>query len=273
MLARSTKVVALFDVLGFENLLTLRGLDQMLDDYAKLTAVVDRMDGCLCIRSVPNGDGTFSPAVGYLVTAHAYFSDTILLWSDYDAFRFPAFCQMCSDFFCECIELGLPVRGGIAVGDTHLDADSGIFVGPPLVEAARVESAQMWIGISFGASFAREPYSSHFDPRTVLAYAKHRKRDPKFDGLVPGMVLDWPRRWRESRKVDVRSLLTTMDSDPKYHGCYAQTLDFVDYSELHHDWFLRSDEMGIVETYAAASGGTATRIGGPGVSKTPPSVR
>jgi hypothetical protein len=43
MKPRSTKVVALFDVLGFENLLTLRGLDRMLQDYAKLTAIVDKM--------------------------------------------------------------------------------------------------------------------------------------------------------------------------------------------------------------------------------------
>ncbi len=197
MKSRSTKVIALFDVLGFENLLVLRGLDRMLQDYGKLTAIVDKMNGCMCIQSIPNGDGTCSPAVGYLATAQAYFSDTILLWSDYDTFRLPAFCQMCSDLFSESLELGLPVRGGIAVGDAHLDANSGVFVGIPLVEAARVESAQLWLGISFGVSFASEPYCRHFDPRTVLAYGAHRKRERKYDGLVPGMVLDWPRRWRE----------------------------------------------------------------------------
>jgi hypothetical protein len=250
MKPRFTKVVALFDVLGFESLLVLRGLDRMLQDYAKLTAIVDKMDGCMCIRSVPNGDGTSSPAVGYLETAQAYFSDTFLLWSDYDTFRLPAFCQMCSDFFCESLELGLPVRGGIAVGDTHLDADSGVFVGLPLVEAARVEAAQLWLGISFGASFAKEPFSSHFDPRTVLAYRAHRKREPKYDGLVPGMVLDWPRRWRESRTGDVRSLLTSMNSATAFHDYYEHTLRFVDYSEQHHDWFLRSDHIGTESNHA-----------------------
>src|SRR5947209_6990404 len=113
MKPRSTKVVALFDVLGFESLLVLRGLDRMLQDYANLTAIVDKIDGCVCIRPVPNGDGTFSSAVGYLVTAQAYFSDTIVLWSDYDTFRLAAFCQICSDLFCESLDLGLPLRGGI----------------------------------------------------------------------------------------------------------------------------------------------------------------
>jgi hypothetical protein len=247
---RSTKVVAVFDVLGFESLLRSRGLDRMLQDYAKLTAIVDKMDGCMCIRPIPNGDGTFSPAVGYLATAQAYFSDTILLWSNYDAFKLPAFCQMCSDLFCESLELGLPMRGGIAVGDTHLDADSGVFVGLPLVEAARAESAQLWLGVSLSASFAVEPFNHNFDLRTVLAYRAHRKRGRKYAGLLPGMVLDWPRRWRENRKGDVRSLVTSMDSDPEFHRYYKHTLRFIDYSENHHDWFLRSGRIGLTPNTA-----------------------
>lgn len=240
---RSIKIIALLDVLGFENRLRSRGLDSLLVDYGKLTAIVDRMDGCLCVGSVPSEDGTRSPAVGYLATEQAYFSDTILLWCDYDVFRLPAFCQMCSDLFAECLELGLPVRGGIGVGEAHMDKDSGVFVGQPLVEAARVEAAQMWLGVSFGPSFASEPYSSCFDPRTVLAYAAHRK--PGTEARVPGMVLDWPRRWRESRHRDVRAILSAMDCDPAFHPYYDHTLRFVDFSERNHDWFLRQEGIGI----------------------------
>lgn len=242
---RSPKVIALLDVLGFESLLRGRGLEKMLADYAKLTAIVEKMEGCLCIAPLPNRDGTSNVGVGYLALERAFFSDTFLIWSDYDEFKLPAFCQMCSDFFCQSIELRLPIRGGIAVGDAHMDSKTGVFMGIPLVEAARVESAQRWLGISFGASFAKEPYNHFADVRTLLPYRAHHKSEPKYDGLLPGMVLDWPRHWRESRKNDVRPALKSMDTDASFSPYYVNTLSFVDFSESKHDWHLKKDHIGI----------------------------
>ena len=242
---RSTKVIALLDVLGFESLLIERKLERMLKDYEQLTAIIDKMEGCVCIAPLPNGDGTSCVGVGYLAVDKAFFSDTFLIWSDYDAFKLPAFCQMCSDFFCQSIELGLPIRGGIAVGAAHMDNKTGVFMGLPLVEAARVEAAQDWLGISFGASFSNDPYNHFADVRTLLPCKFHHKQQPKYSGLLPGMVLDWPRHWRETRKTDVRSVLRAMNTNASFSHYYENTLRFVDFSESKHDWHLTSDHVGI----------------------------
>ncbi len=240
---RSTKVIALLDVLGFESLLRERGLERMLADYKKLIAIVEGMDGCMCLAPIPNGDGTASVGAGYLALDKTFFSDTFLIWSDYDAFKLPAFCQMCSDFFCQSMELGLPIRGGIAVGTAHMDSKTGIFMGLPLVEAARAETAQDWLGISFGASFACEPYNRFTDVRTVLPCKFHHKREPKYDGLLPGIVLDWPRHWRQSRKTDVRPVVRAMNLSPSVSRYYENALRFVEFSEGKHDWHLTSDHV------------------------------
>jgi len=36
-----------------------------------------------------------------------------------------------------------------------------------------------------------------------------------------------------------------MDCDPAFHEYYEQTLRFVDFSQQHHDWFLRGEHLGI----------------------------
>lgn len=231
-----TTMLALFDVLGFESRLLAMGLDSLKASYDSLIAYVRSMDGCLCIRSVPNGDGTFSPAVGYLKTEQAYFSDTILVWSDYEVFRFPAFCELCCGLMCESLRIGLPLRGVISVGPAIFDASSGVYIGLPLIEAARAEFQQRWLGVTFGESFTREPYGQGFDPRTVLAYSAHWKDEEKRKKKSP--VLDWPRHWRREKLGDVVAAVSALDTDSRFHAYYESTLAFIAHSEAQHDWFM-----------------------------------
>lgn len=77
-----------------------------------------------------------------------YRSDSIILWSIFDRARIFHFCDACVDFFCDVLEQRIPLRGGIAVGVGYMDKESGIYVGQPLAEAVRVETAQAWIGVS-----------------------------------------------------------------------------------------------------------------------------
>jgi hypothetical protein len=234
-----TTMLALFDVLGFENRLHTMGLDSLKASYDLLIAYVRSMDGCLCTRSVPNGDGTFSPAVGYLKVEQAYFSDTLLVWSNYDVFRFPAFCQMCCGLMCESLRIGLPLRGVLSVGDAILDISSGVYIGLPIIEAARLESQQRWLGVSFGDSFTHEPYNQGYDLRTVMDYSTHWKDEEKRKEGSP--VLDWPRHWRQEKFGDAVAVVSALDKDPRFHPYYAATLDFIAHSERQHDWFKRPE--------------------------------
>jgi hypothetical protein len=243
MQPRSTKVIALFDILGTKDRMTLIGIDGVLSTYEKLAAFVDQQTGCMVIRSVPVGDGTSCPGVGWLEVEKGYFSDTFLLWADYEAFRLPAFMQMCIDLFCYALELGIPLRGGLGVGEAHMDKAKNIYLGPALIDAARAESAQSWVGISCGTSFNQKPLTGPFDPRLMLAYARQQK--PGTDYTLPGLVLDWPRRWRETRKNDAAATLKAMDIDDRFSPLYRCAGEFVAFSLQSHDWFLKGMDMKI----------------------------
>jgi len=174
--------------------------------------------------------------MGYVSLEHCYFSDTVLFWTKYDNFRIWPFTETCSELVCHCLELGFAVRGAITVGEVILDKPTNTYLGGPLIEAARVEKAQRWLGVSFGPSFAEPPHNRLL-PKGQIAYGRHRKEGT--DHLIPGMVLDWPRKWRETRTRDVHSVLRQLNRDPKYGDYFRITHEFVDYSFTNHDWFLK----------------------------------
>jgi hypothetical protein len=80
-----------------------------------------------------------------------------------------------ADAICFGLETELPLRGAIAVGEALLDSTSGMFLGEPLVEVARTEREQQWIGVSFGPSFSKPGFSEGFHLNTVLPYKSHYK--------------------------------------------------------------------------------------------------
>jgi hypothetical protein len=57
------------------------------------------------------------------------------------------------------------------------------------------------------------------------------------------MVVDWPRRWRETRETDIRSLISAMDSDPNFSEYYTRTLKFINFSKRNHDWFKKERHL------------------------------
>jgi hypothetical protein len=229
-------VIALFDVLGFESRLRSVGLRKMGDAYNQVAEIVNRSGGsCLMIVAVPERDNLSTVQMGSLVVEQDFFSDTFIFWAKYDFHRFRTFCGILSQFFCEVLRMGVPVRGGISVGEAIMDKTKGHYLGQPLAEAAHVEKAQEWVGVSFGPSFANPPFSQRFDPETVLYYTAHRK--PGYSELIPGVVLDWPRYWRSRMKSSPLIDLKRLDTDHRYSAYYHRTLEFVEYSEKNADWY------------------------------------
>lgn len=148
---------------------------------------------------------------------------------------------MCASLLCESLRVGLPLRGALSVGDAILDKSRGVYLGAPLIEAARTEAGQAWIGVSFGPSFGVAPYNRSFDARTILPYKKHC--NPERENYVQGLVLDWPRYWRENTLGDVQATICGLDTQLDFSHYYGNTLDFFSYSEAQHDWFLSSQHL------------------------------
>jgi hypothetical protein len=126
--------------------------------------------------------------------AHAYFSDTILLWAPYELPVVESFLDSVLQFFCEALSNGLPLRGCITFGDAIMDQDQGVFLGEPIIEGSWGEAAQEWVGVAFGPSLERPPFGWVGALRHVIPFAQHIKAGK--DDCVLTIALDWPRRWR-----------------------------------------------------------------------------
>lgn len=228
------KVVAFFDVLGFKNRLLRDGLPKLKEAYATLQAAVAKIDERMMLNCAVPVEGGRAAAFGMLDVDQDLRTDGIFLWCSYSSFHFPPFCGILLEFFCEVLELGIPLRGGVAVGDAHMDKANRAYLGAPLNEAVDVEKAQTWIGVSFGPSFAKPPYN-WFEPDQALAYRAHRK--PEKADLIPGAVLDWPRKWRDTRRKSAEQIIQQMNTDPKYSIYYENTRRFIEFSEQNKNWY------------------------------------
>jgi len=230
------QVVCLLDVLGFESLLKSLGLSGIQAKYTKLIEYVKQQNGGIDI--VPMGGFV---AAGWLVIGNAYFSDSLLFWTSYSKMSLPSFTHCIAEAICFGLEIELPLRGAIALGEAILDADKGIFLGGPLVEVARTEREQQWIGASFGPSFTKPGFNDGFQLHTILPFKSHYK--DRASEYATGMTVDWPRRWREGRKTDSRPVLKSLDRDPTYSSYYSRTETFIDFSEENHDWFRKQGHL------------------------------
>ena len=126
----------------------------------------------------------------------------------------PSFTHCVAEAICFGLETELPLRGGDCRGRGDTDEGGGVFLGEPLVEVARTERSQQWIGASFGPSFMKPGFNDGFYLDTILPYKSHYK---DISGeYSTGMTVDWPRRWRESRKSDPRPILRDLNSNPLF---------------------------------------------------------
>ncbi|MDE2132975.1 MAG: hypothetical protein KGJ49_00055 [Alphaproteobacteria bacterium] len=236
--AVGTYVVCLLDVLGFEHILGQLGLEVLHSKYELLVAHVRKQTGGIDIVPLPDG----TTAVGWPEVGNAYFSDSMIFWTRYaGTIGLFSFTQMISDVICHGIEIGLPLRGGIAAGDAILDSSRGVFLGEPLVEVARLERAQAWIGASFGPSFQAERFKCNFYLNTVLPFRSHYKEPDR--QLATGIAIDWPRRWREARKSEPDAAIKALDVSPPFSPYYQMSLRFAEFSRQNHDWFNRQSHL------------------------------
>lgn len=226
-------LVCLLDVLGFESILKRLGLAGLHTKYTALIDYVEQQTGGIDIVPTPDGH----VAVSWLVVGNAYFSDSLLFWTPYSKIALPSFTHLVAETICFGLETQLPLRGAIAVGEAVLDSGRGVFIGEPLVEVARTERVQQWIGVSFGPSFSEPGFNDGFYLNTILPYKSHYK--DAASEYATGMTVDWPRRCRESRKSDPGPILRGLDHDSTFSVYYDQAARFIDFSENNHDWFRR----------------------------------
>lgn len=130
---KSECFVALFDILGFSNLVKNNELDKVAGTY---------------LRAKKEFENTISHINALLqkdTVTFRIFSDTFLIYtSGINDMSFLALLAASDSLFLAAIENGLSIRGAITVGE--LIVSDGIEIGKPIVDAYENEKKQDWIG-------------------------------------------------------------------------------------------------------------------------------
>ena len=230
--------LALFDVLGFEHLLRTRGIEEMVAQYSALmkVALTPQVSDLWTPILSPIGPGAFMPGLFRLPLEGAYFGDTILLGIPYSLNYIGPFLSRCMALFCHALRIGVPLRGSISVGPMVLNTRENTYLGAPLVEAARLEKVQEWIGVTLGVSVCSNFPHIPFNPMLVRMY--DAPVTPDGGALLSGLVLDWPRWWRERFDDAASEYVPRLLMAGKEHY-HTNCLAFLKYSEDSSDWFLK----------------------------------
>ncbi|MCK4306482.1 MAG: hypothetical protein KAY24_19730, partial [Candidatus Eisenbacteria sp.] len=225
-------IVGLFDVLGFKNMYRRLGPHAMHELYQELIKCVQESVETTAVGMRGLASGEKSPLVFHFKLGAAHFSDTIMLWAPLTPTHISPFLARCADLVAEAIKRGVPLRGAIAAGEAILDTDEGTYLGTPIIDAARLERAQDWIGVSLAHTCTA--LLQHVDSDLVLPYTPPCK--PGARVLHAGVVLDWPRRVRNTATFDVAAAIRKMNSSSRYAKYYDNTESFIRHSEKRHDW-------------------------------------
>ncbi len=225
-------ILALFDVLGFSALVQRIGAEAILSLYKDLIARTVVHAKYTSLARLELSPGNYTIGGSYAPIGHAYFSDTILLWTPARLTHLAPFLARCSDLICEALKLGLPLRGSISAGEAVMHKASQTFLGSALVEASDIEKNQMWIGATLGEGFVvRDLKDALSETQVVPLYCDHFK--PTMPISFPYLTLDWPERWGPNKEGLVRMLEgMRQGAPPKNLPYYDNTLEFLRYREL-----------------------------------------
>jgi hypothetical protein len=163
--------VALFDILGFKDLVKTDNLDEVYKTFRGILNIksdINEMAGHLDALLQEN-----------CISMHNY-SDTFLIYtSDINNCdqktvdkRFHALLASCDSLFISANENKLPIRGAISAGE--LIISEGIYIGKPIVEAYENEQQQEWIGCCISNDainlISKDALNDHIREKAVVLY-------------------------------------------------------------------------------------------------------
>lgn len=231
---------AMFDVLGFSDWIDRASLESIFNQYRHLidkAVLKPNEKGSLSAFHTP--DGQLFAVTG--PPAYAYFSDTILLWCPLVPPLVADFVERCSDLMCEAISTNIALRGAITLGDAVLDNATNSYIGKPIVEAAKLEKGQDWVGLTFGNTAMWSPFVAQLHGASIIEYPTPMKAG--YEKYASPIVVDWPRRWRDKTGGDVGDKLGELNKIPAFTKYYDNAKLFADFSRSNHDWFKNPEKI------------------------------
>lgn len=169
-MSENKRFIAICDILGFKNLMYTTPLNKIISDFLYLQHRT-KQDTQIPIFHVDKNLGfkVINEQVGYV-----YFSDTILLWTETQIHMdVMNFFDVVGRILSLSISLELPLRIGIAYGDTYINPSTNTYLGIPIINAYLTEQNQEWVG---GACHISCLEYSHFneilkiEPKLLVDY-------------------------------------------------------------------------------------------------------
>ena len=278
--------IAFFDILGFEERMKQFGLEGMLKKYFSLVEHVWHQNAwheMFAKKGILEpfwvGDGRIK--LHYPIGA-AYASDSVLVWASrtwltgsltigkhksldslkklpewsWAAHPVPCdpFLDVCNELVCRSLEMELPLRGAIAMGEARINGNINLFLGKPIIDAARLEPGQKFLGVTFHNTFLEQTIPKRYS----LPFASHLKEDKGKKGekgylsykeMCAGTVLDWPRHWRKTRKTDPKLVVEKLDVDANYSETYKITNEFLQASAAISQLYESEEDVSIQLNY------------------------
>ncbi len=239
---KSNIALAFFDILGTSEKINRGQYNKVYKFYTYMSNLCSQEEIPLSFSNLP-GHSFFSTNADIVLNSpmqHAFFSDTFIIWIEYEpiwGMSLRGFYEKCMDIFIEATKRGIPLRGAISRGLAIMDTERNIYLGKPIVEAARAEAAQNWLGIALTKSCKEANVSEAW---LLLPYEKHIKENINTDVeniLFTNCVLDWPKHWRKTQKTDIIKQIDKMNHSKKFSSYYENTIEFVKYSEKNNNFW------------------------------------
>lgn len=170
---RSNCWIAVFDILGFRNIITL-----IEDNQQAFNVRVDYEETIKNLESSCND--YFHGSLAY-----SWFSDTFLIYTSDDSARSYTIIQSASKIFIDkCICSRIPIRGAIGFGSLMRTVDNRSFIGSAFLEAFEYAEDQDWIGLLLTPnaikkvkSYGLDPTHHDFVQSDVIPMRKFRNHD------------------------------------------------------------------------------------------------
>lgn len=229
--AVNAQLFCFLDVLGFSNLLRDMSLEIVYSTYKVLIESAGHQEHNGLVFS----EGAGHPYFAMESLESSYFSDTLVFWCRYGPRHLQSLAFSMMEVLCMSVEIELPLRGAISVGEAILDKGKGHFVGKPIVSAADAEKVQRWIGITLSKEFRDPPFNQGFSAAFFRPYERHLKAG----GLaaVTPLVLGYPGHWGSTRRASLNCSIARLDRDPVFSEYYRNSHAFVQHSNKNPAWW------------------------------------
>ena len=234
------RFVAMLDVLGFRELLEQQGLKsihQLMKELFKSAQEGTKRD----FQLIMNGVIYRHPAVrlDYFI-----FSDTILVWKDYQddngTKNIEGKCELFIEFnrgisriFENALLRRIPIRGAIAFGTSIIKIDKKgnnheIF-GQPIIDAYLLGEAQDWVGVAFHSSCL--PFIEKKCDSTVKKYDNIPYHKERLKLLNNGRETNYSLEWGGQQRVkeilkEIFVELRKANRSKNILNKYKRTIDF-----------------------------------------------